>query len=170
MNDFPEGRSVFFRPAFDKRHPDPHQNYGVHGVEIVFVLRRGQRAVDWTVFTNWQLPHVTKDTLQKYADDPERIELFTQPSGAQVGFHSPVPMWDSHEPSEGCTITGGKCYSDVGFCMGSELMPLLIEKGEDAIWARLEELLNEMPEWKAQSTPPAQAAGNPQMFTEKENV
>jgi hypothetical protein len=146
MKEFPEGRSVHFRAAFDKRHPEPSKNHGIHGVEITFMLKRGQYAVDWTVFTNWQLPHVTEETLEKHADDVYRLRLFTQPSGAGVSFHSPVPTYEGQEAREGCTITGGVCYSDVGFTLGDSLMPLLIEKGDDAVWAELDRLLAEMME------------------------
>ena len=31
-------REIRWRPAFDKRHSDPKKNYGIHGVEMKWLL------------------------------------------------------------------------------------------------------------------------------------
>ena len=32
-------RIIKFHQAYDKRHPNPSKNYGIHGVDLVFVLK-----------------------------------------------------------------------------------------------------------------------------------
>jgi len=32
-------RIVRTRPPFDKRNPNPNKNYGIHGVDIWFILK-----------------------------------------------------------------------------------------------------------------------------------
>jgi hypothetical protein len=55
-------RIVQFLPAFDKRHPDPSKNYGIHGVELRMVLKGPKGAVQFVLFTNWQLLHITRES------------------------------------------------------------------------------------------------------------
>jgi hypothetical protein len=62
-----------------------------------------------------------------------------------VDFHYPAPQWDDQSPSTSeCPYTDGDCYSDCGFLIADELLGLLRIKGDDAVWARLRELLNDV--------------------------
>jgi hypothetical protein len=54
-------KEITFSPAFDKRDPDPQKNYGVHGVEMRWLLHGPDGVVQFLVFTGWNLPHVTKE-------------------------------------------------------------------------------------------------------------
>jgi len=42
-------------PAFDKRHTSPPQNYGIHGVDVVYYLEGKRGKIYFAIFTNWQL-------------------------------------------------------------------------------------------------------------------
>lgn len=50
-------RIVRFEPAYDKRD----KNYGIHGVQVRFVLKGAEGAVQFLLYTNWQLPHIVKE-------------------------------------------------------------------------------------------------------------
>lgn len=50
-----------FSPAFDRRDPDPKKNFGIHGVELRMVLKGPEGAVQFVLYTNWQLPHVREE-------------------------------------------------------------------------------------------------------------
>ena len=54
-------RKVVFHPAYDRRN-DPKWNFGIHGVEMCFYLIGTEGAIQFVVYTNWQLPHVHKET------------------------------------------------------------------------------------------------------------
>lgn len=58
-------RIVRFYPAYDKRDPDPKKNYGIHGVELLMLVKGEKGAVQFKLSTNWQLPHVTKETVER---------------------------------------------------------------------------------------------------------
>jgi hypothetical protein len=58
-------RIIEFTPAFDKRDPNPKKNYGVHGVELRFVVKGEAGAVQFLIFTNWHLPHVQKAMVNR---------------------------------------------------------------------------------------------------------
>jgi hypothetical protein len=126
-----------FTPACDKRDPDPKKNYGVHGVSLRMVLKGPDGAVQFVVFTNWQLPNVREEldrtTIERIAhatkpartvtklkgvapslipmvlDQVERgvvpyeegereLRCFYHPMPADLGYHSPKPMYEGQPP------------------------------------------------------------------------
>ena len=74
-------RIIKFAPAFDKRDPDPKKNYGTHGVELKMVVKGSKGAVQFVLFTNWQLPHVTKESENRLCAKIE--EMFRKRSAAE---------------------------------------------------------------------------------------
>lgn len=120
-----------FGEPWDKRDPDPAKNYGIHGVDIRFVLKGAKGAVQLVIYTNKQLPAVQEELLEQYSM-PKNIkegllkwaEPFTPgkeidelrgfqmwldevgdfnhkflfaPLPADIGYHSPKPMFEGHE-------------------------------------------------------------------------
>src|SRR5688572_4954779 len=101
-------RVVEFSPAFDKRHPDPKQNYGVHGVELRMVQVGEQGAVQFLLYTNWMLPHVEKEQDSRWHD-----HTLCHPMPADLGYHSKVPTYEEQSMTDtDCKYTGGVCYYD----------------------------------------------------------
>lgn len=88
-------RIIEVRPAFDKRSNNPKKDYGIHGCEIIFVLKGEEGAVQFLLYTNWYLPHVQKAFEQKMS--PENAVLF-RPIPADLGYHSPKPMYKGQKP------------------------------------------------------------------------
>jgi len=122
-------------PAFDKRDPDPNKNFGVHGCNLKFLLKGERGVVQFLIYTNWHLPHVTKDF--------ERRDLGPsawQPMAADVGYHSPVPMDEEQEPiTEHCEYLDGKpCYYDGSGLYAEDVFQDMLREGDIAIWRHLE--------------------------------
>lgn len=86
-------RIVKLLPAWDKRNSDPSKNYGVHGVELRMVLKGPEGAVQFVLYTNWHLPHVTEGLLASGHSEEARerqrsltIETFGFGPGPRVDF------------------------------------------------------------------------------------
>lgn len=126
-------REIEFTPAYDKRHTDPKQNYGIHGVEVRFYLRGPKGTIQFVVMTGWDLPHVRKEMKGRLSD------LFPMPS--DLGYHSPKPMYDDQPlMSEDCKyVEGGKCYYDGSTLNAEPVFDLLVKEGHESVWRRLEE-------------------------------
>lgn len=127
-------RLTTFTPAFDKRHKNPSKNYGVHGCELHMVLKGKLGAVQFILYTNWMLPHVDKEFENRGAD------VFSKPLPADVGYHSPKPMYDEQPEREECQFLDGKsCYYDGSGLHAQTAFDVLVEGGSDGLWGFLEE-------------------------------
>lgn len=118
-------REITFRPAFDKRNTDPKKDYGIHGVDMLWVLKGYHGAVQFIVYTGWQI-----DGIQD-----------SQVCPADLGYHSKKPMYHGQEPmTNKCAHLGGKkCYYDGSGLAAEELFRTLKTKGSDGVWAELEQ-------------------------------
>lgn len=135
-------REVRFFPAFDKRAPEPEKNYGVHGVEIHFILSGEHGAVVFRLYTRWMLPQTYAFWEDELGIPPRYKDQL--PSDAGVLFHSAKPIYEGHTPSEDdCTYLGKPCYQDIGYTMGKEPLDLLIAEGDEAVWKWLEAMYQE---------------------------
>jgi hypothetical protein len=137
-------REVVFTPAFDKRHADDGRNYGIHGVDLRFHLIGEHGATHFVVFTNWQLPEITKE-LDIRPIDRRFPHLSCHPSPADIGYHRLTPSYEGQEPLlDSCDLLGGKpCYSDGSGLMAREVFEKLIREGDAAVWRELEEWYRE---------------------------
>lgn len=133
-------RVVTVKGAFDKRHKDPEKNYGVHGMEMRFVLQGPLGAVQFVCYTNIHLEHVAREQWNRrsrFKDDTD-FQL-SRPMGADIGYHSPSPQYDGQPEMECNLLPGGKCYYDGSTLAAEEFMPEFIEGGSDAVWPMLED-------------------------------
>jgi hypothetical protein len=126
-------RIIRFYPAYDKRNPEPRQNYGICGVKVYFALKGRHGAVTFELLTDWY----PKDVQQH--EKPKRIDD-VQPLGACIAVHAPSPQFDGQEPSSGeCEFMDGKpCYCDVSYLAANIIRDLLLAEGSDGVWAELE--------------------------------
>lgn len=152
MSDSGFERIVTIRPAFDGRNgsdpkwrtpgmkPDdgtPNTDYGIHGCELCFVLKGPLGATQFIVYTDWFLPHVQEESSRR-SFRFDRI----QPQVADVGYHSPKPMYDGQTVIHGeCPYLDGRpCYYDGSGLRADEwVRDILLPKGSDGVWAALEE-------------------------------
>jgi len=132
-------------PPFDRRnHPDG--NFGIHGMEIIFVLKRNKRAVSFTIFTAIHLPHVWEDLKPKIAESLRQgIDVaIPENMGADVGYHSPEPMYPEQTVMDReCPYTDGICYYDGSGLRAQGWYDAWLEEGTDRIWEKMEN------EWKS---------------------
>lgn len=125
---------IDFYPAFDKRHPEPSKNYGIHGVDVAFYLMGPEGTVQFKLSTGWQLPHVALELREKGAD----ICLQTMP--IDLGYHSPKPMYDGQPMmTDKCEFApdGGKCFYDGSSLNADPIFQVLLEKGSEGVWEEL---------------------------------
>src|SRR3990172_7669793 len=112
---------IQFSPAFDRRDPDPNKNYGIHGMELRFVLKGSKGAVQFLIYTNWYLPHVAKELARKYTSTIY-IETFFMPMAVDIGYHSPEPMYEGQMVMKDCEYIGKDCYCDGSGLWAEEFM------------------------------------------------
>lgn len=149
---------VTFKPGFDKRNPDPNKNCGIHGMEIRFTLKNYKGAVQFILFTNWLpttggsdlkwfekiLPTETKDAYRPMfvtlLINPFIPSTFLKPFPADIGYHSPKPIYDEQKTvTEECELLGGKpCYYDGSGLNAIRIFEVLLNEGDEGIWRELQ--------------------------------
>lgn len=132
---------VEFSPAYDKRHPEPSKNYGIGGVQIRFVLKGKEGAVQLLLGTSWYLPHVAEWLREKGS----RFEkLYEPPKGWDLGYHSPKPIYEDQSLAvDSCPYLNGKpCYYDGSGLAADPIRDRLISEGSEAVWEELTDYYN----------------------------
>lgn len=123
--------------AYDKR-----PKYGIHGAEMRFYVKGPKGAIQFIVYTNWQLPHVQKETDDRallHLDETE-LHCFYHPLPTDLGYHSPVPMYEGQSKiRDDCSVIGGPCYYDGSGLYAETIFDVLIAGGTDALWKRLDQ-------------------------------
>lgn len=128
-------RRVTMRGAFDKRHPDPNKNCGIHGMEIRFTLIGERGATHFVVFTPIHLPHVARELWGKVDRKYNPFET----TGADIGYHSPVQTRDYQIERECDVLPGGKCWGDGSALQADEFTDTFLREGDAAVWPMLED-------------------------------
>lgn len=131
-------RALDMYPAYDKRSPEPSKNYGIHGMDLIFSVKRESIAVTWRLFSNWHLPHVRKEAEEKWS----RFMLLADGLGS-IDYHSPTPAYPDHYKIEKCEYTNGVCYGDGSGLASYKLFDKMLLAPEE-IWKTLEEWLVRM--------------------------
>ena len=132
-------RKIVFKPAFDKRNPDPAKNYGIHGLGMQFQLIGPDGGVTYTIRTNWMLPHVQEEIDAKPLLEPAHFRyLFHKPMSAGLDGHWKKPLYEDQSPIDNCLITGGECYCDET-SLTTNVFNRFVAEGDSAIWEILEE-------------------------------
>ena len=130
-------REIIFTPAFDRRD----KKQGIHGTEMRCYLHGKRGVVQFVLFTNWQLPHVTEE----FKNSPHR-SLLMEPIPADLGYHSYTPMYEGHEPLiESCELLNGhQCFYGGSGLEAKRIFDTLVSKGGEAMWTDLEDYYNEI--------------------------
>ena len=73
------------------------------------------------------------------ADTGDGLSGTARVLACDLGYHSPVPMYEGHKPMDGdCDLTDGPCYYD-GTSLGAQKpFDILRRDGDDALWTFLE--------------------------------
>lgn len=127
-------RKIIFHPAYDRRSKD----MGIHPMEIHFVLQGPDLAVDFGICTGNHLKHI-RQTIE------DSVSPYPYTTG--INYHSAKQIHDYQSPSEKCPYLNDRpCYSDGSMLAGMELMEIFLLKGEDPVWEKLEETMNQLME------------------------
>lgn len=124
------------RCPFDLRDPEPKKNYGIHALDVWFILKGPKGAVQFGVTFPAYLPHVRRELERK----PDPYGSLTRIRGFDVGYHAKEAQFEGHSPMK-CEMFG-ECYYD-GSSLRADAWAEEIFEGpgrpEDEIWKRLEE-------------------------------
>lgn len=126
------------RLPFDRRHSDASKNYGIHGLDVWFILRGPKGAVQYAVTFPVYLPNVEKEYVNKFPDWNSRKEIL----GFDVGYHSETPMY-KNQSSMKCEHTKtGICYYDGSSLRADDWTQIIFrttgEAPENVLWKMLE--------------------------------
>jgi hypothetical protein len=151
---------VKFDAGWDKRDADPSKNYGISGLRITFFYGNSKYGyVQFVILTDWY-----PTCLDDEAPGLHARLAGCYPMAADVGYHSPHPMYQDHSPFECDLIDGGQCYYDGSGLHAEEVMKKLRNEGSDAVWEHLEGYWNDM--FLGQEEP--RANQNPDLSDRKE--
>ncbi len=138
----PDGleESVQFVPGYNCPRIDM-QGHGVHGMEILWLLRGPAGAVQLILGTHW-IPGelwpghgISPDGSVGWVRSDGRLS--TDPDGYGIGVHSRVPQYGDHESQE-CGLLGGPCFYDESLSAADPLVSRFLAEGEQVIWDELE--------------------------------
>jgi len=118
-------RKIEFSPAWDKRSNDPSKDYGIHCVEIRFLVIGEKGAIQFLLYTGWMLPGMTENI---------------KPMAADLGYHSFKPMYKGQEVmQQDCPVLNGSpCYYDGSGLQADKPWKILREHGGERLWEFLE--------------------------------
>ena len=132
-------RITFFKPAFDKRDPDPHKDYGIGCVRCIMVLKGKKGATSFIFGTGMYLEDTHRLWLSKFPREDKPY------MGYDIGYHSLTRQYKGQSVcKEKCDWIGKRCYSDGSSLRADEIMEVLVTKGSEAVWKILEEDYNSL--------------------------
>lgn len=148
-------REITFSPAYDKRDRDPKKDYGIHGVDIRFVLKGELGATQFVMSTGWLLPETVGaiedergygEGALSYAEAlASRSTAKYFPSPTDLGYHSPHPRYVGQTViSDDCGYIGGPCYYDGSGLNAWFPFKALLREGHEGVWRVLEDYYNEV--------------------------
>jgi len=121
---------------------------GSHGVDLRMILKGNKGAVQFVLYTNWMLPHVTKEMDIRILKEARQgalsdisLRCTYHPLPADLGYHSPVAIYEGQDIcSESCEYLDGKpCYYDGSGLNAERIYEVLLEEGSDGVWRELED-------------------------------
>lgn len=119
--------------------PGSGGSHGVHGLNITFISKGSDGAVQFVLYTGW-LPFYQKaDNIgSRYYD----IKASAMP--ADLGYHSKVPMYEGQSKvGESCEYCdGAPCYYDGSGLAAYDAFYTLVNGGDVALWKYLDKYYN----------------------------
>lgn len=136
-------RRIEFTPAYDR----VNEGYGIHGVDMQWLLEGPKGVIQFIVFTNWHLPE-TQERLDRKSAGADLVTLraLYHPQPAGIGYHSYVPLrdWQKEPTTKSCKyLDGAPCYYDGSILRAESFFKLLVEKGHKAVWQKMEDYYQE---------------------------
>ena len=104
------------------------KSHGRHGVDLLFLLSRNNRVIQFLVFTHWS-PDCMEKGLFRDAINPMPADL---------GYHSPTPLYEGQTSGDDCPWIKGDCYYDGSGLNAERPFGIFLTEGEEAMWEYLE--------------------------------
>jgi hypothetical protein len=120
---------------------DPKRNYGVIGCKMTFYVIGPNGAIQWVIAPSWYVP-LSREHLKAHGWPSEwDYRDAMMPKAWDLGYHSPVPMYNGQTPMVGkCHVLGAECFYD-GTSLGADaLTEGFISGGTDWLWPKLEQV------------------------------
>lgn len=131
-------KKVWVNPGFDFRGTDDAQ-YGQSTPTLVFCERRGNVALDWELFTGWNMDGGA--TMM----DGRNIGYIGKAMGFHIHLKKDVQNPEyAHIEAKCPLLGGGKCYYESGsYTFGETLQNVLLARGSAGIWAEFDKIFKE---------------------------
>jgi len=96
-------------------------------VQIVFYLKGERGVIQFIIGTGWfRSDHKIAESIKSFYDKPRAWDL---------GYHSPVPMYDGQQPiSHNCSVIDGICFYDGSTLNAEPILDTLITNGSISVW------------------------------------
>jgi hypothetical protein len=137
MTDMTFERRIVITGAYDKRHPEPSKNYGIHGMDMCFYLIGPRGAVQFVFYSAQHLKHVANELRASLGYNP------FHGMGADIGYHAITPQYQGQECGDCTLLPGGKCYYDGSGLAASEFEDEFVAGGSEIVWPMLKQKYNE---------------------------
>lgn len=134
---------VEFYPGYDCIHfdcifssencyPFSAGSHGKHGLEIKFIVKGEQGAVQFILYTGWLPQIITKKYSVNWSEGI--------PIPADLGYHAKTPQYEGQTlTSQSCTLCDGQpCFYDGSGINAQDAMYTLVNGGGTKLWDFLE--------------------------------
>lgn len=119
--------------------PGSGGSHGRSGLDIRFVVKGDEGAVQFLLATGWLPRHVSDDHMLRHNPGLGVISSVSYPSPADLGYHSKTPRYEGQgQMVTDCEWTGGTCYYDGSSLNADDAMSALVNGGDEALWAFLD--------------------------------
>jgi hypothetical protein len=136
---------INIKPPYDKRSSEPGKNYGIGSMQIWFILKKGEKAVQVSISTNSYL----QSTIKEYrtTHPTSMVDDFGDYEGYNcwdVGYHSNTPMYKGQTDMDCGLLKNKKCYYDGSGLRGKDdrVAENFLKYGTDWVWKYLEDEWN----------------------------
>lgn len=124
-------RTIEILPGYDRR-PSVE---GMHGAEIVFILRGLKGAVTFACFSDW-LPKTTQEGLMHGVERSRVIGI--QPQPLEYAYHAPAPSETVRRTRHtNCPYLNGECWTELSKGTAEYIRDILLQGGSEAVWQEL---------------------------------
>lgn len=95
--------------------------------------------MQFVVFTNWQLPHVTKKLIAQstHGASPLELEARFLPLAAELSHHSRTKT-ENGRYTKRCDLLDGECWCGWASLAAERIFERLLREGDAAVWEELE--------------------------------
>lgn len=129
-------RIIQMVPAWDKTPKAPGEpNYGIHGMEQFWVVRRGPYAIHWRMMLPWYLSQNRQGVGVRTSWDYDGI--------GDIGTHGPNALNAACDYGNGtCPYIERECFGHSNALASNALFDVLVRDGAEAVWQQLEKRLD----------------------------